>query len=699
MELTMKERLKKTLEETGDALDPNFLFHKFGGENREAFARAAQELEQEGVLLTTKKGKFLSVKSAGLQAAKIVSQSKGFSFARLDDGGEDVYVAQEDRKRSMVGDIVLLKDLRDGDRGVNAKVEKIVQKGSRIFTGTVQGNRRDLEVEVDEAFRYPISVDKKGSLTARAGDKVQVILSYSPRNGKLAARILKVYGRAASAKVCADAVIDANGIPVKFKKETLKEAEALARQPISPEERKKRLDLRERLIFTIDGADAKDLDDAVSVEKWEGGWKLGVHIADVSHYVRPGSLVDEEAKIRGTSVYFADRVIPMLPEALSNGCCSLNAGEEKLAFSCLMTLDPKGNLQDYQFHKSVIRSQVRGIYDEVNLILAGEGMPELRSKYEPVLETLARARELAALLEAKGRRRGAMDIESGESRFFLDQTGVCVEIQPRSQGISEGIIEQFMILANQAAALYGKSVGLPFVYRVHEMPDPERLNALHELAAGLGLSARRIREGARSADLSDLLRQAEGTPAQNIINHQVLRAMAKARYDHRPLGHFGLNLEDYCHFTSPIRRYPDTAIHRILSALVQGDSVDKLQRKYRLFSKEAASLSSVCELRAQRAERQAEKCYMAEYMSGHLGEVFDGVISGATARGVFVQLVNSVEGFVSIDDFSGCRFQFDGLLTHADPYTGRRLTVGDPLQVQAAGADVATGRIDFIPVS
>ncbi len=698
MNITIKEKITKAMEDNRDAIEPIALFHALALENKDEFAGAVQELEREGVLVTTKKGRLMSAKSAGFLPALLVSQSKGFSFARPTGGGDDIYIAQEDRKRAMLGDTVLLKDIRNGGRGLSGKVEKTIQKGSRLFTGTAIRQGRDLELDLDGAFRYQVPVEKKGSLRAGNGDKVQAVLSYGARNGKLTARIVKIYGRAASAKVCADAIVDANGIPKKFKKETLRQAESLSRQPITPAERKKRADLRDLLIFTIDGADAKDLDDAVSIEKHGKGWRLGVHIADVSHYVEAGSLVDEEAKLRGTSVYFADRVIPMLPEALSNGCCSLNAGEEKLAFSCFMTLDEKGNLKDYHFQKSVIRSKVRGVYDEVNQLLEGRAEKDVKKKYKPVAAALKTGMELAQLLETKGRRRGTMDFESSECRFFLDKKGVCVDIHPRRQGPSEKMIEQFMIMANQAAALYAKTLEIPFVYRVHENPEPERLHTLQELAAGLGLRTRRIQEGARSADLSDLLRQAEGTPAQNIINHQVLRTLAKARYDNKPLGHFGLNLEDYCHFTSPIRRYPDTAIHRILSDLVQGMPVDKLKKKYQDFSKEASSLSSVCELRAQRAERQAEKCYMAEYTRQHLGEEFDGIISGATARGVFVQLPNGVEGFVGVEAFPESQFQFDGLLTHTDLRSGKKLVVGNLMKIQVAAADVATGRIDFNPV-
>lgn len=290
-----------------------------------------------------------------------------------------------------------------------------------------------------------------------------------------------------------------------------------------------------------------------------------------------------------------------------------------------------------------------------------------------------------------------MDLESGECRFTLDEKGICVDISARVQGEAEKMIEQFMLTANQAAAMYARSVDIPFVYRVHESPDLERVRTLSELAGALGLKNRRLREGVRSSDFAALLREAAPTPAAKVISSQVLRTMAKARYDFRPLGHFGLALEDYCHFTSPIRRYPDTAIHRILSDLVKGVPVSKIQKKYTEFAADAASESSQCEVRAMRAERDAEKCYMAEFMTQHIGEEYDGIISGTTARGIFVELANGVEGFVSLEYFPECRFHFDGLTTHTDEISGRQLTIGGALRIQVAAADVATGMIDFVP--
>ena len=423
-----------------------------------------------------------------------------------------------------------------------------------------------------------------------------------------------------------------------------------------------------------------------------------MHIADVSHYVRANSPLDREAQRRGTSVYFADRVVPMLPKELSNGLCSLHPGEDKLAFSALLRVSKKGELLSCSFRKTVIRSKVRGVYSEVNRIFDGSADASLKTKYKPVLASLKAARALAQVLKDCAGRRGTMELESGESRFELDERGVCVGLSARSQGEAEGMIEQLMILANQAAARLARERGLPFVYRVHEAPDPERVRTLSELAGALGLANSRIREGASTGDFARLLEQAKDTPAARVISHQILRTMAKARYDFRPLGHFGLALEDYCHFTSPIRRYPDTAIHRILSDAVAGEPDKKLTRKYTEFAASAASESSICELRALTAEREAEKCYMAEYMTAHIGEEYDGVISGVTARGLFVELPNSAEGYVSLDAFPGCRFHFDGLTCHTDEISGRRLAIGGALRVRVIAASVAEGTVDFEPV-
>lgn len=636
-------------------------------------------------------------KIEGVKKAVIVSLSRGFAFARPEDGGEDLFIPGVHLNSAFIGDTVTLNHMERSDRGLSADVEEVTEKGSRIMTGTLLQGDFGLEFAPDDAIRYNLPVAKKSIQPLHARMKAQAEIRRIPGTERLEAWVLKTYGSADSARICSDAIIDQNGIRTQFPPEVLAEADKIGKARISEKDLKGRLDLRDADICTIDGADSKDLDDAVSVSCTRLGYRLGVHIADVSHYVRMGSALDQEAQERGTSVYFADRVIPMLPEALSNGVCSLNAGEDKLALSAIVELDKQGAILSYQFQKTVIKSKVRGVYSEVNQLFDGTADKKLREKYAPVIRSLNAARELAEVLKARSKRNGTVDLDSTESRFVLDENGVCIDVQPRGSGAAEQMIEQLMVTANQAAAKLAKSAKLPFVYRIHEQPDPDRVASLAELVGALGLNPVRLRHGAsvKTADFAAIMEQAGGTPAQKVVSHQLLRTMAKARYDTQPVGHFGLALEDYCHFTSPIRRYPDTAIHRILSAYLAKDPA--ITERYTEFAREAASHSSKCEVRAMAAERGAEDCYMAEYMRQHIGEEYTGVISGVTMRGVFVELPNTVEGFVPVTAFEKANFEFDGVVTQYDKTTGRKLTIGQPLRVKAVAADIPSGRIDFIP--
>jgi ribonuclease R len=698
MKETVKNAVLRVIGQNGEAMEPQKVFVAVRAKSQADFDHVVRELENDGQLIVTKKGKLASTKSSGLLPAKVVSQSKGFLFVRPIEGGEDVYVPVEKSKSAMLGDAVLLGRLNQSERGLDAVVERVLVRGNRLITGTILRERGRCELIPDCAIRFHIPVERGAMMGARNGQKVQAALSKRPHRPELHARVVKIYGDAQSARICADAILDAHHIPQVFPEEVEKAARRLAKYPIREKDLADRIDLRGERILTIDGPDAKDLDDAISVRKTEDGWFLGVHIADVSHFVRLGDPIDLEAQQRGTSVYFADRVVPMLPKELSNGLCSLNAGEDKLAFSALMELDKNGDLVEYSFQKSIICSQVRGVYGEVNALFSEDAPEALRNKYSPVMQTLQDGRELAVVLQRAAAQRGTMDLESTECKFQLNDAGVCVAITLREQGESEQMIEQFMIKANEAAARLAQKLELPFVYRVHESPDPSRVETLRELAGALGLPTHDLREGGRAADFAKLLQSAQDTPAARVISHQVLRTMAKARYDDRPLGHFGLALKDYCHFTSPIRRYPDTAIHRILSEYAGGASARALQKKYTEFAARAAAESSAAEVRAMQAERSAEKCYMAEYMVQHLGEEFDGTVSGVTARGIFVALSNGVEGFVGLEQFPLSRFRFDGLVTQTDEASGNQITIGDPLRVQVVAADVATGMIDMAPV-
>lgn len=665
----------------------------------EGLNNAVAYLENAGELIVLKRKMLAVPETAGCIRATILRQNRGFSFAKPETpGAEDLYIHAHDSKGAMPGDMVLLWHVRQGEKGPSAEVFKLITKGSRIITGVIErekGRKGQAYVLPDNGFGYHLHIVPGGELKSKNGDKVKAAISYNPREKRVEARVLHIYGRAESARVCSDAIIDAAGIPSKFSVPVKHEAALKAAEPITEDEIARRLDLRREAILTIDGADAKDLDDAISVRRTDNGWQLGVHIADVSHYVTAGSLLDECAMDRGTSVYFADRVIPMLPVEISNGCCSLNAGVNKLTFSCIMQFDEKGEMFDYRFAKSVIRSSVRGVYSEVNALFDGTADDAVREKYAPVAESLAEARKLAELLKEKAKKRGELEIDTTELRFVLDERGVCVDVAERERGESEELIEQFMIAANRAAALYAKSALIPFVYRVHEAPEAERLETLSELAAACGLPVRRLKTGVHQTDLRELMEQAQKTKYSRLIAMQVLRTMSKARYDVQPLGHFGLSLEDYCHFTSPIRRYPDTSIHRILSALVGGEALDEIQRKYTDFAIESAKTSSNRELRAMRAERDAEKCYAAEYMTSHIGEVYSGVVSGVTPRGIFVGLPNGIEGFVNLTLDNNAFFEFDGVASTTDRRSGKRYAIGDSVTIRVVSASVPTASIDF----
>ncbi len=665
----------------------------------EEFNNALSYLERNGKIVINRKKVGLP-EIMGYVPATIVRQAKSFSFAQphIQDM-EDIYIRFSSTKGAMPGDTVLLKNITESSKGLSGEVDKILEKGARVITGTIERTRNSTGTAyliADSDFAYNLKIVQGGELKSKDGDKVKASIFYDAKKKGVFARVIKVYGSGNSAKICSDAIIDSYGIPTKFPVPVKHEAAMAAAQRISEEEMAKRTDFTGDPVFTIDGADAKDLDDAICVKKLEKGWELQVHIADVSHYVTNGSKLDEEARRRGTSVYFADRVIPMLPEEISNGCCSLNAGTKKLTFSAIMTLNEKAELIDYRFEKSYIISKVRGVYSEVNSILDGSADEEVEKKYAPVSDVITEAKKLADILKEKAARRGELEIESSELRFVLDRDGVCVDVSERERGEAEEIIEQFMIMANSAAALYAKSVGIPFVYRVHEAPDPDKLYSLAELAASCGFQTRRLREGVRQTDLAALIDAAKDTKYERLISNQVLRSMAKARYSSRPLGHFGLSLADYCHFTSPIRRYPDTSIHRILSDFISGVPIDTIKERYSEFADESAALSSDFEIRAVRAERDAEKCYAAEYMCSHLGERYRGVVSGAANNGIFVMLANGIEGFVKLTDIEGSDYEFDGLTSIKDRISGVTYSIGDGVNVEAAAANVASGTVDFL---
>lgn len=672
------------------------LLKKTGVLDKLAFYDALRSLKDRRMILLDREHNAKLIPVGEDVEATLVSLSKNFGFARPDNGGDDIFIHGSALQGALVGDRIIVGDIRKDDRGPSGRVRRIVEHKPAQTTGTVSITDEGIELIPDNAIRYNLRMRERDLNGAKNGDKVMASLEQDYRGDWAYASVKKVFGSGRTARVCADAIVEQYGIPHVFPQEVLDEAERVGNEPISDEEYAKRLDLRGEPIFTIDSKDAKDLDDAISVKRTDFGYTLGVHIADVSHYVKEGSAIDEEAINRGTSVYFADRVIPMLPEVLSNGACSLNAGTDKLAFSALIELDKEGHITKYNFKKTIINSKVRGVYSEVNEILDGTASEEILNKYAPVMESLMLAKELADILKANSAARGTMELDSGESKFILDENGICIDIMPRVSGEAEQLIEQMMVTANIAAAKFSLDHKLPFLYRVHGTPDPKRVEELVTLLQLVGVPCKEIvKPNPETQDFAAILDRVRGLPCETLVSQRLLRTMEKARYSTEETGHFGLALSDYSHYTSPIRRYPDTSIHRVLSAFVEGMPAEEVRRRYAQFCETSATESSRNEIRALIAERDAEDCYMAEYMSQHIGEHFEGTVSGVTMRGVFVRLENSVEGFVSLDAFEGEDFVYDGLITQRSPK--RELTIGTPLPIIVASAYVATGKVDFVP--
>ena len=614
----------------------------------------------------------------------LVKLAARFGFASRDDGTGDIFIPGRALHGAMPQDKIIIK-LFDHPR--------------------VEGSAEGEVVEVTtphNTFAGTIVLDKNGINGAQLGDKVGAILTNrGQRHMDHRCAVAERFGTSDRAAECAKAVLYGRDVRQEFPEEVLTEAHAYDNALIDPAEAAHRADLRGLPIFTIDSAETKDIDDAISLQKLDDGYELGVHIADVSHYVRPGSALNEEAFERATSIYYADKVIPMLPTQLSNGICSLNEGEDRLAFSCLMRLDENGEIRSYKFVKSVICSRVKGVYKEINALLeppeseTDADLTDLKTKYEAVLDQLPTMDELYRKRLVLRKARGAMDIESNEAKLVMDENGRCIDIVKRDRGTSECMIEEFMLLANQCAANAGRTNKAPFVYRVHEAPDAEKMEKLSATLLACGLNAKFKNPIPTQLELAALLDETRGQPIQIPVHTGILRSMQKARYAPQPLGHYGLVLADYAHFTSPIRRYPDLAIHRILTEMLNGVSASQLQRDFNEFAQQASEKSSKQEVAAVRIERDVEDLYKAEYMHNHLGEVYTGTVAGITPRGVFVELDNTVEGFVPAAQLCKGEPQVIDGVSMLDPLTGKSWMLGSSMKIQGAAADVALGRIDF----
>ena len=678
------------------------LKQKFGGERGadRKVMEALDELVREAVVCQ-RQGVFFTVRSGRADKAllcKVVKLGKNFAFVMLEDGTSDIFIPGRFTKGAMPGDDVLVEKfehprVEGSDEGAILAI--LTEKNDLV--GTVRRVEGRLRFVPDDcpAITMPLARDCEGG--AKDGDKVAVeILNRGNRQEDHRVGVAMRFGSSDEAKRCAKALLYAKDIRTRFPDKVRDEAKKFEGAEVSEKDCEGRMDLRALPIFTIDSAETKDIDDAIGLTRTsDGGFELGVHIADVSNYVKPGTELDNEAFSRATSVYYADQVVPMLPKALSNGICSLNENELRLAFSCLMRLDKEGNLTDYRFVKSIIRSRVKGVYSEINALLAGTADAEIKAKYADVIDQLPAMKELYGHRARLRKERGCMDIESGEVKLILDENGRCIDVKKRTSGESESMIEEFMLLANQCAAHFARVKQIPFVYRVHEEPNAEKLERLHTLLQACGINDHFAKDVPTPKELSAILEGVRGTPYEQIINTGMLRCMSKALYEEKPKGHYGLVLKDYAHFTSPIRRYPDLAIHRIMTDLLKGTEKETMILRYTDFAERASKQSSEREVIAMQIERKAEDCYKAEYARRHLGECYEGTISGVTQRGLFIELDNGVEGFVPASSLTPSGTSLTEGVRLTDPASGKTWSLGDKMMITIVRADVNLGKIDF----
>lgn len=664
--------------------------------SKQQIRQALDQLTNEGKILKNKKNRYAHAEHYGCLTGVFQATERGYGFVTPEtpDENGDVFIPPYATGKAWQGDRVLVH-LTDSPRGHKreGEVMRILSLCTDEVTGTVMQRGKTVFVR-PASKKYPdLIIPKNRTLDARSGDRVAVKVMFRG-DGRLSAQgaITQIFGRNGTMEASIAAILHENGITVPFPDEVLRQADACG-DTVDPAEAARRMDLREKLIFTIDGDDARDFDDAVSLEPMENGHMLlGVHIADVSHYVTPGSPLDDEAYRRGTSVYYPGHVVPMLPVALSNGICSLNPDVDRLAFSAFLEVDKDGRCHKSQFAKTVIRSKARMTYRKMNEIF--DGNEERRAEYAFLTETADRMHALSQAMRRRRMERGALDLDLPEAEILTDESGEPVEVSFRARGDAEKMIEEFMLAANEAVAAYMTHRNNPTVYRVHESPDPEKLRVFAQFARPFGYRVDASKPS-DTAQLQAVLDGAKDDPRQRALPTLLLRSLARARYDAECLGHYGLQAKEYLHFTSPIRRYPDLVAHRMLFKAISGQQYTKSDW---VFCEEAASQSTTREFAADTAERDIDKLYLAAYMEQFIGQDFDGEVSGVTSFGLFVSLKNAVEGLIRVEDLPGDDYEFDDQKMMLIGRRSRvRYTMGTPMRVRLTAASRVTGLIDFIP--
>lgn len=685
---------------------------------REELHKILDMLLEEGKISINKRGRYEAVRNSTVKKEKetgkkqvkterkkgqyytgtFISHPRGFGFLEIPEEEEDIFIPEESVGTALHGDtvqIIVKKDGKDGKR-CEGEVVKVLERGTREVVGTYQQcDGFGFVVTDNQRFLKDVFIPAGKSLTAEDGDKVLAeIKDHGNKRRSPEGKIIEILGKPGECGVDVLCVAKSYELPMEFPEKVAKQAERI-KETLNEGDFYGREDLRDVVMVTIDGEDAKDLDDAVSLTKDEEFYHLGVHIADVSNYVQYNSALDKEALKRGTSVYLADRVIPMLPKKLSNGICSLNAGEDRLALSCLMDIDKKGRVVSHRIVESVIHVKERMSYTDVKKILLQED-EELAKCYEELLPMFFQMKELSELLRNKRKKRGAIDFDFPESKLVLDERGKVIDIYPYEQNIATRLIEDFMLAANETVAEEYCMLGLPFVYRTHENPDMEKMETVLEMVHQAGIKVKKGKETITPKEVQKILKELEGMECEPFFARLILRSMKQAKYTVEDTGHFGLAAKYYCHFTSPIRRYPDLQIHRIIKETLRGKMTEAKIQHYRGILEEVARQSSAMERRAEEVERETIKMKKAEYMKQHIGEAFEGTVSGVTEWGFYVELDNTVEGLVHVNSLTDDYYSFD-----KDRYclvgdmTGRTYTMGQRVKVWVENADENTKTVDF----
>lgn len=670
-------------------------------EDREKFESLINELIAEGRVFETKKGKLASPKDLQMATGTFIGHARGFGFVTPDAGGEDIFIPASETMGAMQKDRVLYKMLHKAEKGKKADgvIVRILERGQQRIVGTFEAGSKGYGFVVadDKKIAKDIFISRENTKGAVTGHKVVVeITDYGEDRRNPEGKVIEILGHINDPGVDILSVIRRYELAVEFPEEVYAEIEHLGTE-VAEADKKGREDLRDLLTITIDGADAKDLDDAVSLKRLgNGNFELGVHIADVSHYVRENTALDKEAYARGTSVYLVDRVIPMLPHKLSNGICSLNPRVDRLALSCLMEVNGRGEVVSHRILESIINSDYRMTYTAVREILE-DGTPALLEQYAEILPMLEDMEELRQILGEKRRKRGSVNFDLPESKIILDENGKPIDIKPYEKSIATNMIEEFMLVCNETIAENSFWQEMPFMYRSHQEPDEDKLEKMEQFLRGFGYYLRKKDGEIHPRELQKVLQKAEETDEERIITRMVLRSMMQARYTAENGGHFGLAAKYYCHFTSPIRRYPDLEIHRMIKKMLHGELDEKASAYYRRKMPDWAKRCSKQERVAEDAERDTDALKKVEFMEDKVGQIYEGIISGVTNWGIYVELPNTIEGMVALSQMDDDYYEFDEKkMLVFGKRTKKSYRLGDKVVVSVAKVDRMMGTIDFV---